>query len=150
MKKLITVRHGHYILYGSWGLSDIGRKQMEDLVEKLKSIVGESVFIITSTARRAKESAEVLSAAFSTTYEEHDVLWVESRRPPDGKKILELVNSRGDRADNLIVVTHMENVSLPISFAKKTLGFSLNNHVFLQKGEASVLDLETKSLFLVK
>ena len=144
MKTLVIVRHGDY---NGPRLSDRGRNQMKTLGEKLQTLInGSSVLLLTSIAGRAKESAEVLGSVLGVGFEEHEILWSENSHRENLPGALELVRSRKDEADVLILVTHYEYVDeFPAYFANQELGVQLRSNL-IGKGEAWVLDCQQKTL----
>jgi len=145
MKYLILVRHGEYDR--AYHLSSNGREQVVALAEKLKSFVnGSSVIIFTSIADRARESADILCSFFGVDYEKHEILWSENDHPANFLGTLNLVRSNKDRADILILVTHIEYVEdFPSYFTENELGTKLRS-TSVGKGEALVIDCQQKTL----
>lgn len=145
MKRLVVVRHGEY---GSGDhLNEEGRAQMNALAEKLKPLFsGCSVLVLTSTANRARESAEILTAAFSAACEAHEILLSESSHQEDLPGVYELVRSRQDLADVVMLVTHLEYArDFPSYFGEKQLETHWHQGE-LEKGEAKVIDCEFKTI----
>lgn len=149
MKQLIVVRHGQY--GHDDRLNDHGRVQISMLAEKLKPLMnGATVLILTSITDRARESAEILGSSFGVGFEEHEILWSDKLHPKDLPGTLELVRSRKDEADVLVLVTHYEYVEeFPAYFAREELGISLDSWL-IEKGEAWVLDCLQKTLTHVR
>lgn len=147
MKRLIIVRHGSYGDNGR--LNDRGRSQIESLTKKIQAMVGsDSIVILSSTADRAQESAEILSQ-MSGEFENHTVLWSESSRPPENQVVLDLVKTKRE-ADTVILVTHYEYVdTFPRFFGIRELNTDLNSRV-IEKGEAWIVDCENKTLDLLQ
>lgn len=149
MKKLILVRHGEY----GWNnqLTDYGRQQIASLSEQLKPHVnGASLLILSSVAPRASESAEILGSAFGVGTEEHDVLWSENQHREDLPAALELVRSKKDVAEVVMLVTHLEYVcDFPNYFGQHELGVSFQ-YQEISKGTAWVIDCEQKTINHVK
>lgn len=146
MKNLVIVRHG---LYGKNDrLNNYGRAQMSALAAKLKPLInGASVRILTSPAARARESAEILGAAFSVEIEEQEVLWSEGAHPENFPEALKLVRINKDKADVLMLVTHYEYAEgFPAYFSEQELGIALHSRSPVQKGQALVLDCLAKTL----
>jgi phosphohistidine phosphatase SixA len=115
MKGAIFVRHGNYDSHG--GLSERGRAQIEGACSRLSPHVlalGPSVALLTSSAPRARESAEIvarhLRAFLDVTPESHEELWSDSEHRCNLTTASELVRQRGETADLVIVVTHLEYV----------------------------------------
>lgn len=145
MKKLIIVRHGHYDY--SEHLSDYGKEQISSMIDKLRPYIdGSKPLILSSTASRAEESAEILASAFGVPYEKYNILWSESNIPEDLPGTLELVHSRQQESDIVILVTHHEYAKyFPGYYAEKELGTEFSP-VAIEKGEALVLDCERRRL----
>lgn len=144
MKLLAVVRHGDY---NGPRLSDYGRNQMKALGEKLQTrINGSPILLLTSIAGRAKESAEVLGSVLGVGFEEHEILWSENSHRENFPGALELVRSRKDEVDVLILVTHYEYVEgFPTYFASREMGAELYSNL-IGKGEAWILDIQQKTL----
>lgn len=108
---------------------------------------GGRVVILTSIATRARESAEILGEIFGVEFEEHDVLWSGNRHSEDLPKALELVRSKKDDTDILVLVTHLEYVEeFPRYFGKNELGESSFPLDGVRKGEAWDIDCEAKTI----
>ena len=152
-KTLVIVRHGNY--GDDDRLDDRGRKQIENLSTILKSgeassLISGNIVILSSTAPRAKDSAEILFRGLncaSIELEHADILWSGNDAPTSmsTEQVLQLIQRKADQpadpADVIIVVTHLEYVrSLPsrvgIEFYKT-----------LDKGEMLVVDMATKKHF---
>ncbi len=146
MKYLILVRHGEYD--GCCHLTNNGRKQVKDLTKKLKRFIhhGSSLAILTSTAPRATESAEIIGSIFKTNYKQYELLWSEQFQPPDMKGTLKLVRSEEKHCDVLILVTHYEYViDFPIFFANTVLKVEFRP-IDIKKGEALIIDCQQKTI----
>ena len=144
MKQLILVRHGDY--FGN-SLSGYGRNQIKLLASKLKPFInGHSVAILTSTAGRACESADILGSFFGVDYEQHEVLWSENRHRENFVEALNLVRLNKNKADTLILVTHYEYVQkFPRYFAEKEMNVHFSSRL-IGKGEAWVIDCQQKKI----
>ena len=144
METLIVVRHGDY---NHNGLSNYGREQISSLSNKLKPFINNAPhLILSSTATRAIESAEIIAKIFNAPYEEHEILWSESRHPEDFPGTLELIRSRKHEIKVITLVTHYEYVeSFPEYFAKKELDAKLYSHL-IGKGEAWAIECNNKTI----
>lgn len=145
LKKLFIVRHGDYLSSGEEGLSPLGIRQMESIGAEIKTqhINGTKPRIITSTATRAKQSADILTRILEVEAEEHEVLWSENRRPPQVKKVFDLIDLDGPEV--VIMVTHLEYTELlPLYFGVYALGGSKLPYREIRKGSAYVIDCEEK------
>ncbi len=147
MKILIVARHGEYV---SDELDDRGKRQIADLVEKLSPIVGDrEPLILSSTAGRAVESAEIIADHFNTSFDQHDVLWSENRHREDLPAALELVRLHQDETEVMILVTHLEYVErFPPYYGQEELEIYLDSKAIL-KGKAWVIDCEAGTITLI-
>ncbi|MFC1594974.1 histidine phosphatase family protein [Patescibacteria group bacterium] len=145
MKKLIVVRHGQYSINDH--LSDHGRSQMAILADNIKSLVNnESVLILSSTADRARESAEILGERLVANIEEFKILCAEDSYRENLQRVLELVLSRQDKANVLILVTHYGYVGdFPKYYGDEELKVQLE-YRRPGKAEGLVIDRENKTV----
>lgn len=145
MDKLVIVRHGHYDSNDQ--LSECGRVQIRELSKKLKSSInGSPLLILTSNQDRARQSAEILGSAFNVGFEEYEILWSEGKHPEDLPGALELIRSRKNDAEVIVLVTHYEYVEdFPRYFGKNELGVELRSHL-IDKGQAWVIDCQQKTI----
>jgi len=145
MKKLIVARHGWCDL--DEHLDDCGVKEIRILGDNIKKIAdGERVLILSSTAPRGRESAEILSCCLGVGFEEYDILWSDNSHPENMPEVLKLVRSRKDEADVIILVTHYEYAGrFPAYFAKEELGENIPSSL-IGNAEAWILDCENKIL----
>lgn len=151
MKHLFIARHGKYGYDDR--LDDYGRQQMEKLGNAMKEILnGSSAHIISSTALRALDSSEVLKAQLELPgFEQIPYLWSGSDAPKDSyywdsrdnrlEKLMGVVGERRDKADGLVVVTHLEIArDFPSYFLKEE--FEEKQYIGeISKGEAVHFDL---------
>ena len=147
MKLLIVARHGGYT---NDHLDQDGIRQIGILTDKLRPVIGRSsVRILTSTAARAQESANILARAFGVQAEAHDVLWSDEHHPQNNSAALLLVQSRGGDVDILMLVTHFEYAKdFPGYFSTTHLGVRLPS-VSIKTGQAWVLDCEKKTIIRI-
>jgi len=148
MKKLIVVRHGEY--GPTISLNNLERNQIGSLTDRLHRLVdGASILLLSSTALRASESADILGKAFHVEVESHYFLWSANRYKVDFPAVLELVQSRQDMADVIILVTHLEYVEgFPAYFCERVLGIRCYTHS-IGKGQAVVIDCQNKTVEFV-
>lgn len=143
MKKLITVRHGDY---SGEHLTERGRQNIDKLGQRLKILLaGQTVLILSSSATRAVESAEILSTLLEAPCEVHDALYFEepekSGTYPETDK---LVGINESDYEIIILVAHVGlTSSYPAQYAKEKLQLELKP-IELSKGEGYMLDLDTK------
>jgi phosphohistidine phosphatase SixA len=115
MKLLILVRHGER--GDDYHIGEKGRLQISALGVNLKRIIdGMKVKILSSSALRAVDSAEILARQFGVKeFMRHDLLWsgtdkkIDPRFPGDEQyqELVELLQA-DDGCDVVIVVTHLE------------------------------------------
>lgn len=105
VKTLVVAQHGAY--HHPDRLNEFGMIQMERLGRKLKETVnGESVTVVTSTAGRVQESAEILGKIFGVKPEmESILLWYCTDKL---ERLLELIRSKKYDPEILILVTSAE------------------------------------------
>jgi phosphohistidine phosphatase SixA len=124
MRKIFLVRHADYAFGDDPGLSDLGKEQALNLANKIKANLNSdngSVVIWTSSAKRAKETAQIIKQELSLaqiTAEEK--LWSDKRHPHDFNWLKNQLNSFN--GENLIIVSHLEYVR---EFPEQ-LGFNQN------------------------
>lgn len=151
MDKMIVVRHGHYDHRER--LSEVGQGQIATLAERLAVHVdgGNSLTLLSSTAPRAMDSAEILAKKFGVSYERLDVLWTGNDamrigEEEDFKELMGIINGRHSKARVVIIVTHYEYVEdFPAFFGKTILNARLHGWV-IDYGEAFVIDCGTKEM----
>ncbi|MBW3000096.1 histidine phosphatase family protein [Candidatus Woesearchaeota archaeon] len=152
MKHLFVARHGDYGFDDR--LTGHGRQQFENLSKVVKHILnGATAYIISSTAPRALDSAEILvvELGLPKEFEKTPYLWSATDAPleegydDDLGKLMGLVNERRDKADSLIMVTHLEVVrDFPTYFFNAEFGgdeYLIEPH----KGEAVHINLEART-----
>lgn len=148
MKTLVVARHGAYTYRdGEYHLSDFGRDQIELLAGALETTInGQSVALLTSTAPRAKESAEVLGKKIDVEPQEHELLRSEGGRPMDIDGVIALIQEH-ENFDIVIIMTHYEySEFLPRPFAEKVLGTTDGFPRYAtNKGEAWVVDCDART-----
>ena len=127
------------------------------LGKKIKEILSEcSAYIISSAADRALCSAKVLSCQLGLDGELEPLMCLWTRyKDPNLDEIMGLVNGRREKADGLIMMTHLEvTEKFPEYFLKKELGQERyighekkNKYdAKIKKGEAVHFDLEKKNI----
>ena len=147
MQRLILVRHGeHY----HTSLNNRGRAHIARLGEALKpTINGGRILILTSTATRARESAEILGQILGVEIGQNEILG-DGNYSEDMKEELDLICSNKESADVLILVTHLEQVTaLPWIFGKEELRVNDFPCKMINKGEAWDIDCEQKTITLI-
>ncbi len=129
MRNLFVARHGNY--NDSDGLlTDWGRRQYFELGAKLKPVAIGSIYIMSSPAPRAYQSAEILAQKLRADKLEKENLLFPGEAGFDISsadsvvKLTKLVKERGAKTDNLVLVTHAE-VCMDLSnyYAQTELGY---------------------------
>lgn len=146
MKKLVLARHGDY--GDDYCLNELGKKQMRLLAEELKKHTNcDKVVILSSTADRARQSAEVLSEVLGVEHQLHELLWSDCNHREDYKKALELIRAHKEGAEIIIIVTHLEYVEgFPNHFGQHELEGTRLSGYGIKKGQAWVIDCQTKKM----
>ncbi len=152
MKTLIFVRHGEYDY--NYRLTEAGRHKLRALAEALKPEIegrGE-VLVLASTAPRAADSADVICEVLAVSRREnHEVLWEDDSHFREIDEDLNLVRSRADDADVVIVVGHLPHQYLLTAYARVALGARFNPDLpDTGKGEGQILDCVEKTLKVLK
>lgn len=149
MKRLILVRHGD--CSDDNHLSELGKRQMRLLYESLKARIagnGDSITLLSSTADRAVQSAEIMGRMFGVENHPYDSLNTEYV-PYDGDQILRLVVEH-DKAETVIIVAHLEVCAcFPIRFSSE-LGVNLDTQeCSVRMGKAWLIDCEQRTIELI-
>ena len=153
MNHLFIVRHGDY--GENDRINDFGRNQMRVLGVAIKQILnGSSIYLFSSSAPRALGSSRILAAqmVLSPEFEQVPYLWSGSDSPRDSyyynpslDKLMELVSERRNRADGLVMVTHLEVTdSFPSNFVEQEFN-QVNGIGGISKGKAVHIDLENRT-----
>lgn len=143
MKKLVVCRHGNYD--EDKRLDASGRVQMGSLAHLLKPhLSGHSVRVLSSTAPRAVDSSVALLRELAIEglcdFETNPVLWSDEEHRKDLPAALELVRTKFEGIDVLILVTHFEYAEdFPSYFASRVLGTGIR-HRNVTKGGARIID----------
>lgn len=149
MKKLIIARHGAY--GDDLNLSPFGQQQMMSLAKQIKGhINGDRVVILSSTAPRAQQSAEILAQHLGVIHQLHDLLWSDSDHPHDHHEALKLVRTHKDSVDVIVLVTHLEyGEEFPQFFSNRELNGTRMDGNGIGKGQAWIIDCELKRMLLI-
>jgi phosphohistidine phosphatase SixA len=116
-KRIFLLRHARKESgSGDLGLSLAGKKQAENLAQKLKNEIGDSenVLILTSSACRARETADIINSVLLSEFGTQELiseekLWSDASHPYDFDWLKgEISNFKGD---NLVIVSHLEYVN---------------------------------------
>jgi len=147
MKTLVIVRHGDY---DSSGLNANGKVQLSVLREALLPHLSEETVVISSSALRCLQSAELLIDDLGSTWIKSNLFFSENMshlRLPEAMGRIEAVS-----ADTVIIVTHCEYTQmLPQHFARHYL--KIDESTFprqaLRRGAAYVINCRAKAISVV-
>lgn len=149
MNRLIVAMHGDYT---GIDLNDVGRQQMADLGSKIKNTINKDVriLILTATSDISQESAQILKGILCARIERYKVLWFNcEQNPAILSEMLDLVRSKKDNADVIILVTYRENSrEFPSYFGKEQLGVSHFPISDIGWGKAWDIDCNQKTILL--
>lgn len=148
MDTLIIVRHGDYDDFGKKNLSYEGKKFIRRLAEEIIHFTKDKkVIILSSNAKRASESAEIIKTKLGVEkFENKEILLSGSGHPTNFPGVFELIDSYEEKTDVLILVTHLEYTNwLAYYFAQKKLNF-INLPEKLTTASAHVVDCNNKTI----
>lgn len=145
MKKLIVFRHGAYD-EKTGRLDEDGREWLVRVAERVKPHLEGRVRILSSTAPRAVDSAEVLAAQLGLEgVEQHLVLWSDNEHRMNLPGVGTLVFQCSFDVEVLILVTHLEYAeSFPTYFAEEMLHSDIEPYQ-VSYGCARVIDCEERT-----
>lgn len=144
-----VVRHGSY---SGFNLNAEGEAQMLAVAEVIKPLVPdvERLVILHSTVTRAEQSAMILADTVGGTLRGRIVLESHADKQPKLTEAWALVQEavRGG-ARGVVVVTHLEYTEQLPMYVVEQLGLTVHCPYQLQKGQAWLLDLRTKTARVV-
>lgn len=145
MKKLIIVRHGDYDKK-TGELTDAGKWSIEKLAGKLSAHISGPLSIITSPAKRARDSASIIAQInVANSMEQDELLFSDPDVSENCGALYNLLNRRQNEADTFLIVTHYEYLKyFPGYFGKKLLSVKFETSI-VRRGEALVIDCERKT-----
>lgn len=149
LKKLITVRHGDYDDTGK--LTARGLAQIHSLTDRLTTILGNinrsAVVVLSSTAIRAVESAEIIAKRLGVkNIQQHEDLINDEFEEETHVHALGIIETVP--ANIIIVVTHFDAVPGIINaFRKEYFGAGIPR-IENRKGTANLLNLKTGKVTL--
>lgn len=144
MELLILVRHGEY---GSpnRSLNGDGHRQINHLAKVLSSYIeGKRTIILSSTAKRATDTSEVLVRRFrDIPIETHECL-TSTGEDLDGmvEETIELVRRHESNYDVVILSTHLPHVSDFPTIWAELFGNKVNSDQYAEKGSARVYNMQ--------
>lgn len=136
MKRLFLIRHGDY---EKGELNEFGKQQMTRMGESIRSLAIGTSYIASSPAKRAYQSAEIISRALSIG----NVEAVEFFSPYEFnhgikghyEKLMGIVDERSGEADNLVLVAHLPLVEPFAPFFAKSKEIDFDGKIGPKKGE---------------
>ena len=144
MKKLLIVRHGSYD--NDLRLSDNGKREIRKLAEYIKTNSdGYSVLILSSSALRASDSAKVMSDILGVGFEKIEEFCNDEHHPRNSSEACEIINTRRNDADVVIIVTHLEFTLFITNSFLKNLGIRALCKA-VGKGEAWQINIEERTV----
>ena len=153
MNHLFVIRHGEYGV--DYNLDDIGRQQIESLVEQMKKIVGEiknGFYLLSSTAPRAEQTAEIIAQAFGLEgFAKDKRLFTEGGYIPNSllEEIDGMISPHRETTGVIALSTHYEVVKkYPMHFLKKEFGREERIRG-LDTGEGVHFDLEARTYQII-
>lgn len=143
MKKVFAVRHGEYDECGSKGLTPYGQKQSHDLAEKIKKLIsqGQSVQVLSSAYRRAKETATIIGESFGVAVEVLDQLGLDDYEYGEGQRQAIMGAFKG--AEVIIVVTHYKAPAGIMNAFRLSRGDEQFPALEIDKGNGMMIDMTT-------
>jgi|GEM_PF-1437793 len=148
MKKLILIR------YGEWHdqhLSEEDKRSMLSTAERLKYYLQKQTFcVVSANVPRATESAEVIAKFLNApSVKNFTELYVaeENNQLPDPTMAMKILNTVGESYDTVIAVISREYTeTLPEYISVNIFNFLNIPKIKLKRGEALIVDFETKSI----
>jgi len=152
MKRLILVRHGnfHETRTGDQPLTDFGIRKITEVGKYLQThLNGYCTCLVTSQAPRARHSARIIGGIIRVAPEDDRRLWLDST-DRSLSKVLELVRSKKDDFNAIVLVTHAEITNhFSYYFGKHELGVESFDDQFIPQGEAVEIDCERRTCLRV-
>ncbi len=146
---LAVIRHG---AYNGYRLNAEGEAQMLALAELLQPLIldAERLVILHSPVTRTAQSATILADTVGGTLRSRAVLESHADKPPKLLEAWGLVEQavRGG-ARSVIVVTHLEYTQEFLLYVVEQLSLSIHCPWELEKGQAWLLDVKTKTARVV-
>ena len=149
MRHLILVRHGEY---GSFSrtLTTDGRRQIKHLGEQLRPyVVNKKVLILSSTAKRASETTEILIRKIRDAPVEHHECLASLDKELTQEEISAatvVLSGHESRYDVVIISTHYPYVSQFPSIWAKRYGHEVETDSEPEKGCARIYDTRTGTI----
>lgn len=154
MKHIVIARHGNYDYRDR--LDELGKRDIRNLGAKLIDILQDDKILISSSAPRATDSCDVLVSEFGfPKYESFPELWDADDSPCKllrsemVEKARSIIEERKERADNILIMTHMYLVDRIAENFCKLNEIEYYGELF-DYGEGIHIDIENKKYRLLK
>ncbi len=156
LKKIILVRHGQFEgMPPNDSLSDRGKTQIENLGEYLvnRRLVGEKIAGISSTAKRSRETAEILRRHLNTrTFETCECFYSSGGGIADWQlsEAFQVIADKEASCDTVVITTHYEFLKYFPTIWGERRGFTIAEPENPTPASAIILDAETGRTMLLK
>lgn len=107
MKTFICGRHGDYTA-STTSLTIRGQRAVAELAEDIAKLIGADAKpkVLSSTAKRAKETAAIVAEKFGVEVEEHEALFTDDHNGSKVDESVNLIQRAGEEAEVVICITH--------------------------------------------
>ncbi|MDD2225373.1 MAG: histidine phosphatase family protein [Candidatus Shapirobacteria bacterium] len=148
VKDVFFVRHGDYS-FSSGKLNSEGIRLINILADEiLPYTLNKKIVILSSSAIRTLDSAEIISNKLNIRFETKEILCPDNNF--DLKAVFNLIQSYIEEADILILVTHLEYTDvLPYYFACKQLKTTSLKSFPIPKGSAWHINCVEKTIKII-
>ena len=145
MKHLIIVRHGDCSFLTD-KLTQAGHNHVVSIVKKIQSMVSGTMVVLTSDAKRPRQSAMIFAELFRCQVHHESWLYCDNETYLNFGAVLNLVRQYAGQADVLVLVTHQEYTdAFPAHFCHYELGVT-PDYPSIAKGEALLIDCMAKTI----
>ena len=148
LRKVFVIRHGTYD-DDTEHLDKKGIEQISKLVPVIKQYISgeQSVFIVSSPALRAEDSAQIIGTALNLPYTLHESFFEDHNLTPNSIAALEALEEIAiERSTEVaIVVTHMEYGELLPEAIRVAYGKNFFTLLPLDKGRMVYIDIENNT-----
>lgn len=143
LQTLVIVRHGKYVRLGSSeeltieGIEETAH--IGDLLRKELNLNGTKPVILSSTAPRAQQSAEIIADVFSAPFTTHKELSLD-----DGdSNPYDLIHAEAKKSSTIILITHEPYSNLNVWFLDHEYGITDIPQSNLKNSHAKLTDCTT-------
>jgi phosphohistidine phosphatase SixA len=144
MEKVAVVRHGDY---SGEELNDTGKFQARKLGGLLEELSVHRSLVLTSTAKRASQTAAIIARYLGSEIEEHELLWSDAMHKENLQAAYDLIHTNVEKTDLLVIVTHLEyGERLPYFLVDKDWDKKPLSIRSLQRGQGVILDYQLQQV----